>query len=58
MNKNNNGIKVRDLVCGMMVDLGETAIFSEYEREKYHFCSNFCKESFDKNPKHYTSKKK
>ncbi|HEY4475666.1 MAG TPA: YHS domain-containing protein [Candidatus Paceibacterota bacterium] len=52
---NNKDIKVKDLVCGMLVDLGKTQFASERGKEKHYFCSKSCKDNFDKSPELYTS---
>ncbi|MDY7082869.1 MAG: YHS domain-containing protein, partial [Halobacteria archaeon] len=38
----------RDPVCGMRTDEDSPSV--EYEDETYYFCSNRCKDKFDKNP--------
>lgn len=42
---------VKDPVCGMDVEEGK--ICSTHEGKKYCFCSNACKESFEKEPGKY-----
>ncbi|UCG78083.1 MAG: heavy metal translocating P-type ATPase [Nitrospirota bacterium] len=46
-------MKVKDPVCGMEIDVENSAGTSEHKGNKYHFCSLQCKESFDKNPSTY-----
>lgn len=41
----------KDPVCGMDVEEGK--ICSTYEGKRYCFCSQMCKESFDKDPSKY-----
>ena len=41
----------KDPVCGMDVEEGK--ICSTHEGKKYCFCSNVCKESFEKDPGKY-----
>ena len=41
----------KDPVCGMEVEEGK--ICSTHEGKKYCFCSNVCKESFEKDPGKY-----
>jgi YHS domain-containing protein len=41
----------KDPVCGM--DVSDGASTSEFEGETYRFCSDGCKESFDKAPGKY-----
>jgi len=45
--------KVKDLVCGMMIDPQAAAATSEYEEETYYFCARGCKVAFDKDPEKY-----
>ena len=44
---------VKDFVCGMEVDEKKAPFKSEYEGEKYYFCSSMCKTNFENNPKNY-----
>jgi Cu+-exporting ATPase len=39
-----------DPICGMRISEEETVGTSNFEGEKYHFCSAGCKEQFDKDP--------
>lgn len=45
--------KVKDLVCGMIIDPKTAAATSEYEGKTYYFCARGCKIAFDKNPEKY-----
>ncbi len=45
--------KVKDLVCGMMIDPATAAATSEYKGKTYYFCAKGCKAAFDKNPEKY-----
>jgi YHS domain-containing protein len=45
--------KVKDLVCGMMIDPKTAAATSEYEGKTYYFCARGCKVAFDKDPQKY-----
>ena len=47
--------KVKDLVCGMMIDPKTAAATSEYKGKTYYFCAKGCKLSFDKNPEKYVN---
>jgi len=49
--------KVKDLVCGMMIDPQTAAATSEYKGEIYHFCVKGCKVAFDKDPEKYIETK-
>lgn len=40
-----------DIVCGM--DVTEKRFCSIFEGEKYFFCSQLCKEEFDRDPESY-----
>ena len=41
---------VKDPVCGMEVDLAQTAFAAEHEGETFYFCSAHCKARFDADP--------
>ena len=43
----------KDPVCSMTVDEKKTKLTSNYEGKVFYFCSNHCKEEFDKNPRKY-----
>lgn len=45
--------KVKDLVCGMVIDPKTAAATSEYKGKTYYFCAKGCKIAFDKNPEKY-----
>ena len=44
---------VSDPVCGMEVKEDEAAAQGEHEGVTYYFCSAWCKEEFEKDPKKY-----
>jgi len=44
---------VKDPVCGMNVDEKTGTLKSEYMGKTYYFCSQSCKEVFEKNPKRF-----
>jgi Cu+-exporting ATPase len=44
---------VKDPVCGMNVDEKTATLKSEYAGKTYYFCSQSCKEVFEKNPKKF-----
>jgi YHS domain-containing protein len=46
----------KDPVCGMTVDEKTAKWKSEYMGKTYYFCSQSCKQTFDKNPKRYAPK--
>jgi Cu+-exporting ATPase len=45
--------KVKDPVCGMMIDPATAAAKSEYNGKTYYFCSPDEKPKFDKDPAQY-----
>jgi YHS domain-containing protein len=47
----------RDPVCNMEVDEQTAAGRSLYQGEQYYFCSQDCKQKFDRNPEQYVSEK-
>lgn len=44
---------VQDPVCKMEIDKDEAAAETTYRGNKYYFCSEECKESFDKRPEQF-----
>lgn len=48
--------KVRDPVCGMMVDPA-TTVSAEHDGNTYHFCCDGCRSSFVGDPRKYLSAK-
>ena len=40
----------KDPVCGMQVDPRTAAAQSTYNGKTYYFCSEACRQQFDKNP--------
>lgn len=45
--------KVKDVVCGMMIDPKTAAGKSDYLGKTYYFCSQGCKKAFDADPAKY-----
>jgi P-type Cu+ transporter len=45
--------KVKDPVCGMMVDPHETPHRAQYEGKPYYFCSTGCQSKFKAEPAKY-----
>lgn len=45
--------RVKDPVCGMMIDPVTAAATSGYKGETYYFCAGGCKVDFDKDPEKY-----
>ena len=52
------GIKVKDPVCGMEVDVDKAAAVSMHMEKSFYFCSVGCKKAFDKDPMQYMEEKK
>jgi YHS domain-containing protein len=48
--------KVKDPVCGMEISVEKAKGKSQYKKKTYYFCSNSCKEKFDKEPEKYVKK--
>ena len=47
----------RDPVCNMQVDAQSAAGQSQYQGQTYYFCSQDCKQKFDRNPAQYAKQK-
>ncbi len=45
--------RVRDVVCGMMVDPEAAPAKATYDGETYYFCAPGCKRAFEQNPEKY-----
>ncbi len=52
-----SAMKVKDRVCGMMIEEAAAAATSFYKGRKYYFCSPSCKEKFEKDPVSYAAEK-
>ena len=50
-------VRVKDPVCGMMVDRASAAKSSTWEGTKYYFCSKECADKFDQAPGTYVGVK-
>jgi Cu+-exporting ATPase len=48
-------MKIRDPVCGMMIEEEDAAATSSYQGRTYRFCSPSCKEKFDHDPAAYAA---
>jgi Cu+-exporting ATPase len=46
-------MKVKDPVCGMSIEDADAVATSEYGGTTYYFCSQPCKENFDKDPEKF-----
>lgn len=47
----------QDPVCNMEVDERSASGSSQYQGENYYFCSQDCKQKFDRNPEQYARQK-
>jgi Cu+-exporting ATPase len=45
----------KDPVCGMDIERDDAAAQSDFQGKTYYFCSNDCKQKFDKNPQTYVT---
>ena len=46
-------MKVKDPICGMVIEKSDAVGTSDYEGKRYYFCSQDCKVEFDENPEDY-----
>lgn len=46
--------QVTDPVCGMTLDSSQAAAQTIYKDQTYFFCSQDCRQTFEKNPKEFT----
>jgi Cu+-exporting ATPase len=46
----------KDPVCGMTVDEDRAGARSEYQGQTFYFCSQDCKNKFDKSPETYAAR--
>ena len=46
----------KDPVCGMSIDPQRAAAVSEHQGRTYYFCSEECKQKFDRDPQRYVGK--
>jgi Cu+-exporting ATPase len=49
-------MKVKDPVCGMMIETTKAAATSNYQGKTFYFCSADCKTTFDQAPEKYADK--
>ena len=47
---------MKDPVCGMTVDPKKAVAESQHDGQTYYFCSQGCKQKFDKNPAQFKVK--
>ena len=45
--------QVRDPVCGAQMNEQDAAAKTTFQGREYHFCSEECKDKFDRSPKQY-----
>ena len=50
--------KVKDVVCGMMINPSTASAYRIYEGKKYYFCAQGCARAFDADPKKYLAPEK
>ncbi|MCX7914276.1 MAG: heavy metal translocating P-type ATPase [Thermodesulfovibrionales bacterium] len=46
-------MKVKDPVCGMVIDDKDAVAISHFKGRTYYFCAEVCKEEFDNNPEFF-----
>lgn len=46
----------RDPVCGMQVDEKQAKAKAEHQGQTYYFCSDQCKQRFEKNPQQFAKR--
>ena len=44
---------IENPVCGMQINIDTAPARSEFRGEIYYFCSEGCKDAFEKNPEQY-----
>ncbi len=54
----NTNKKVTDPVCGMVIEPMNAAAQAASQGNTYYFCSQECKDTFEKNPQKYVDKMK
>ncbi|MBE0526210.1 MAG: HAD-IC family P-type ATPase, partial [Candidatus Thorarchaeota archaeon] len=42
-----------DPICKMKVDIATSTLYSDYEGKRYHFCAQYCKDTFDASPEEF-----
>ena len=50
--------RVKDPVCGMLIDKESAVATSEYKGTTYYFCAPGCKQKLDANPEEFVEKTK
>jgi Cu+-exporting ATPase len=48
-------MKVTDPVCGMQIQVEKAVAKVEYQGKTYYFCTEACRDQFQKNPAKYAS---
>ena len=46
----------KDPVCGMDINENQAKAKTDYKGQTYYFCSDGCKQKFEKNPQQYAKK--
>jgi P-type Cu+ transporter len=47
------GLRARDPVCGMELEIARAAASTDYEARTHYFCSPQCKQDFERQPALY-----
>ena len=42
-----------DPICNMKVEIVSSNLYTDYEGKRYHFCNQYCKDTFEANPLEY-----
>lgn len=48
--------EARDRICGMMVEIATARYVSEYQAQRFYFCSASCKAQFEKHPEKFLNR--
>lgn len=48
--------QMKDPVCGMKLEHGKSSHTSSYQGQNYNFCSQECKQKFDRSPQQYAQR--
>lgn len=48
-------MKITDPVCGMTIDMESAAASVVFQGKTYHFCSDGCRDTFERNPEQYAA---
>jgi Cu+-exporting ATPase len=42
-----------DPICKMKVEIATSTLYTDYQGKRYHFCNQYCKDTFEANPDEY-----